>query len=131
MTAKEYLKQYRRLGSEIAFKEYEIRKLQEQLYMFPSSNKEVSVVGGGCQDRFFSLLSDIDEKERAIKDKLRLRKEIERIIKSVPDFYERLVLEYRYIAGAKYEEIAEALHYTTRYIYFLHEKALSEIKVPD
>ena len=53
------------------------------------------------------------------------RKEIEGIIRAVEDSTLRTLLEYRYINGKKWEEIALMMGYDYRYILKIHGKALS------
>ena len=53
------------------------------------------------------------------------RKEIEGIIRAVEDNILRTLLEYRYINGKKWEEIALMMGYDYRYILKIHGKALS------
>ena len=55
------------------------------------------------------------------------RKEIEGIIRMVENSTLRTLLEYRYINGKKWEEIALMMGYDYRYILKIHGKALSAL----
>lgn len=80
---------------------------------------------GGAQGAI-SKIVDLETEINAEIDKLvEKRKEIEGIIRAVEDNILRTLLEYRYINGKKWEEIALMMGYDYRYIFKIHGKALS------
>ena len=62
----------------------------------------------------------------AINNDIYTRIDILRVIEKVKDSALRLVLEYKYICGLSFEEIAQRLNYTNRHIARIHSKALVE-----
>lgn len=81
--------------------------------------------GGGTQGAI-SKIVDLETEINAEIDKLvEKRKEIEGIIRAVEDSTLQTLLEYRYINGKKWEEIALMMGYDYRYILKIHGKALS------
>lgn len=82
---------------------------------------------GGAQEAI-SKIVDLETEINAEIDKLvEKRKEIEGIIRMVEDSTLRTLLEYRYINGKKWEEIALMMGYDYRYILKIHGKALSAL----
>lgn len=82
---------------------------------------------GGAQGAI-SKIVDLETEINAEIDKLvEKRKEIEGIIRAVEDNILRTLLEYRYINGKKWEEIALMMGYDYRYILKIHGKALSAL----
>lgn len=53
----------------------------------------------------------------------------EKIIYSLADPTDRLILRMRYIDNMKWEEIASELHYSVDHIYYRHRHALKKIKI--
>lgn len=82
--------------------------------------------GGGGTQGAISKIVDLETEINAEIDKLvEKRKEIEGIIRAVEDSTLQTLLEYRYINGKKWEEIALMMGYDYRYILKIHGKALS------
>lgn len=82
--------------------------------------------GGGGTQGAISKIVDLETEINAEIDKLvEKRKEIESVIRAVEDGTLRALLEYRYINGKKWEEIALMLGYDYRYTLKIHGKALS------
>lgn len=53
--------------------------------------------------------------------------EIEYSIQSVPNFYQRTVLEYKYINGFTFEKIANLMHYSISGVFKYHRKGIESI----
>lgn len=80
---------------------------------------------GGTQGAIVKI-ADLETEINAEIDKLvDKREEIECVIRAVEDSTLRTLLEYRYINGKKWEEIALMMGYDYRYILKIHGKALS------
>ena len=124
---KEYLLGYQRLNQRInrlLLEQQQWRELATRvspnLSGMPGGGK-----GGGTQGAI-SKIVDLETEINAEIDKLvEKRKEIEGIIRAVEDNILRTLLEYRYINGKKWEEIALMMGYDYRYILKIHGKALS------
>ena len=124
---KEYLLGYQRLNQRInrlLLEQQQWRELATRvspnLSGMPRGGK-----GGGTQGAI-SKIVDLETEINAEIDKLvEKRKEIEGIIRAVEDNILRTLLEYRYINGKKWEEIALMMGYDYRYILKIHGKALS------
>ena len=60
----------------------------------------------------------------------RVMRSIQSSINDVPDSSYRLILEMRYLAFMKWEDIASELGWTERNVFYVHGKALRLVKVP-
>jgi RNA polymerase sigma factor (sigma-70 family) len=58
-----------------------------------------------------------------------IRDGIKTIIEEVEDDRERLLLQYRYLDGRTFEEIAVQMNYSWRQIHRLHSRALTNLKM--
>ena len=58
-----------------------------------------------------------------------LKGEIYRAIRTVEDPTRRLLLEYRYIHGLTWEQVAERMGYDLRWVHRLHGKALGQLHI--
>jgi len=65
-----------------------------------------------------------------LRDATRQRIAAERCIQSVDDLKLRTLLTYRYIDGLTWEETSEAMGYDVRWIFRLHDKALTLAQCP-
>lgn len=86
-------------------------------------------VKNGPPDRFAEILAGIDEVDRQIYNAAAAMKkhyeQINKMIKSLDDEYDaRILLEYRYINGWKWADIANQLDVNISYVHRLHAKAL-------
>lgn len=55
--------------------------------------------------------------------------EIRQVIESVEDDRERQLLQYRYIDGLSWEQVAVTMGYGWRHVHKLHSKALIKLKM--
>ena len=87
--------------------------------------------GSGAMDRRMDIVAKIVDAERELDAQidrmLALRGKIAQTISRVQDERMRILLELRYLNGHTWEEVAEAMHYTTRNIYNLHAAALKAV----
>ena len=130
MTTKEYLKQIYRLDRRIELDRRKIEKLRAVLDYKPPSGGSGS---GSSADRIPDTLAKIieyeEQAERLTKRYIEVYMEVETAIAAVSDPVLREVLERRYLLYQKWEEIADAMHYTPRRIYQLHGRALQKISL--
>ena len=134
MTAKEYLSQYRILDARIDTR-FErllrLRALAERCTMTYGHR----VGSGAAVDKRAELVAKIVDAESALNAQidylLTLKDEIESAIASVPDNRYRALLEMRYLAGKRWEDIAAAMHYDERWVRKMHGWALLAIKSPE
>lgn len=124
---KEYLLGYQRLNQRInrlLLEQQQWRELATRVS--PNLSGMPRGGGGGGTQGAISKIVDLETEINAEIDKLvEKRKEIEGIIRAVEDNILRTLLEYRYINGKKWEEIALMMGYDYRYILKIHGKALS------
>ena len=131
MSPKEYLQQAYRIEQEI--------KLNNELLLQTYSSlcgKGITYETDGSQHNpngnsvERNLLQAAEYEERinaAIKELMQKRLEIETVIDAVPDATLREILKRRYLLYQKWEVIAEEMNRDLRWIYRLHNKALSKI----
>ena len=127
MTAKEYLTQYRQIEKEIGgLLEERTRWVALAEKMTPSlSGMPGGAVGG---DRLGETVAKIVDLEREIDAKVdelmgHYRK-IREAVSQIPDAKEREVLMRRYMQGQSWEEIAERMGVTERWVYQVHKRAI-------
>ena len=124
---KEYLLGYQRLNQRInrlLLEQQQWRELATRVS--PNLSGMPRGGGGGGTQGAISKIIDLEAEINTEIDKLvDKRKEIEGIIQAVEDSTLRTLLEYRYINGKKWEEIALMMGYDYRYILKIHGKALS------
>lgn len=124
---KEYLLGYQRLNQRInrlLLEQQQWRELATRVS--PNLSGMPRGGGEGGTQGAISKIIDLETEINAEIDKLvEKRKEIEGIIRMVEDSTLRTLLEYRYINGKKWEEIALMMGYDYRYILKIHGKALS------
>lgn len=124
---KEYLLGYQRLNQRINRLLLEQQQWREMATrVSPNLSGMPRGGGGGGTQGAISKIVDLETEINAEIDKLvEKRKEIEGIIRAVEDSTLQTLLEYRYINGKKWEEIALMMGYDYRYILKIHGKALS------
>ena len=129
MTAKEYLRQYRRLTESLRQLESDLRKLEEERDSIQI--RADGMPGSGSVSKRVENLAVriIDQQRRTMvrREKvLAKREEIRSVIMLVPDPKLSRLLDLRYVEGMKWEEISQEMVIDLRYIYRLHGRALQE-----
>ena len=130
MTAKKYLQQYKLLDCRISAKCEQLERLRElSTKVSPSSGNGAP---GGVSDRVGAIVAKIcdveEEINKMIDELIDLKSEIERTIAAVPDETYRTLLELRYINGKTFEQIADEMYYTYKWVCVLHGRALVAVK---
>lgn len=133
MNAKEYLSKARRLDVQIKF---DLRELEHWRDLSASisgcnfaphynASRNIDPPFVKCIDK----IVDLEEKiQKEINSLILLKTEILEKIHSLENVDHQSVLELRYLSYQTWEQIAEELHYSIRWIYKLHEKALQELE---
>lgn len=129
MDVKKLLREYRNTLREIERIEDELAIWQARAEKCTTSFSPVPG-GGNGDDKIQVAVEQMD----IIRDKLNARlayladarNNAERIIRSVGDLRMRLILEYKYVDGLTFEEIALRMNYSFRQIIRLHKWALYE-----
>lgn len=129
MTAKEYLRQYRKMSESLRQIESDLMRLEEE-----RDSIQIRADGmpgsGRVSKRVESLavrIIDLQRRIMARREKLLVkREEIRNVILLVPDPKLSRLLDLRYIEGMKWEEISKEMVIDLRYIYRLHGRALQE-----
>lgn len=126
-----YLKRYITLDREIDRKLKEVDCWRAKLSRLTPVYSSQPKGGGTIYSRTEEIIIKIADMEEAINadiDKLiDLKQKIERVIESVPDDKERLLLKYRYLDGKTFEWIAAKMDLSWQWVHKLHSKALAKI----
>lgn len=118
----------------IASKTEEINRLRSLSESIPGVDPAREFIPGGpqVQCRFAEIIDKVIDLESEILDEINemldLQKEARKIINSVQDSTERVVLQYYYIDRLGMEDIADEIGYTLRQTYRIKKKALEKIK---
>ena len=84
--------------------------------------------GGGPTVKPEDKMLEVEEEINQEIDHLQeVRKEVKGAISGVEDDTLRTLLEYRYLDGLTWEQVAERIPCTERWVYKLHKKALKKI----
>lgn len=126
-----YLKNYQILAREIEQKQFSLSKLIDSrdrittiLSDMPKGNNNKDRMT--ISDEIIDLQKDLQQK---LTEAMRTRTNIQNKINAIEDIDERIVLNYRYIDNLKFEDIAERMSFSTRSVFYLHDKALKNINI--
>lgn len=132
ITAKEYLSQAWRLDEHINTKVQMLSSLNDLALKCTSTISDMPRNPSGTtsrlEDTVLKIISLQEEINTAVDRLVDLKAEISTVISQVPGEDKRLLLEKRYICNLGWDEIAEQLHVTSRYVYKLHGFALIEVQ---
>ena len=128
-----YLKQFKFLDKEINRKLDEISfwrgRLEKVTAVYTSEPKGGGSIYGNTE-KIVAKIIDLEREVNTDIDRLvAIRLRIGPIIAAVEDDRERLLLQYRYIDGKTFEEIAVLMNYTWRWIHKLHSQALNSVEI--
>lgn len=132
MTAKEYLLSGRQLDVRIRLDLKQIENLRELSISVSGSGFEQSFnPNHKTEAPFEKCISEIAEMEEKIRSEVRELIEVKNrmisTIRMLSDVDCQSVLELRYINYMSWEDIADEMHYSLRWIYSLHGRALAEL----
>lgn len=128
-----YLKRFSILDKEIDRKIEELGYWRTQMGRVTSVYSAMPKGGGtiyGKTEEIVAKIVDLEAEINADIDRLLgIRREITDTIAIIKDPRERLLLQYRYIDGLTFEEIAVLMNYSWRHIHRLHSQALSNLNL--
>lgn len=73
------------------------------------------------------LIDTHDKLRREIHRLLNISRQAEELIARLADSRHRAVLQMRYLCAMDWEEVAERLHFTIRWVHKLHREAIAEL----
>lgn len=129
-----YLSRYRRLNERIdRLLEEQSRWRERALKITPTLSQSP---GGGGNDspieRPMDKVLEIEkEVDREIDEMQIVRKEIRETLNQLEDENLKLLMEYRYIDGLTWEQIAVKMHYGFQWVCKLHGRALNRLKIKE
>ena len=132
---KQYLSQYYYAYQKVDSLKEELRCLEEIANGTQGINYDEPVVQKtrSLKAPFIRYIDRIQKKEEELSKKveelLTLKDEIQEAISTVNDPVMELVLTYRYINFWEWYDIATKLHYAESYVYKLHRRAISSVKI--
>lgn len=133
MTAKQFLQEVRRIDRRIDARQERLDRIRERL----QAGRMSALTGmprGGRSDwaETADRLIDLERRVNAtIREMCRWKRLAQEAIDRIDDSRLRDVLEYYYIDGMTWEQVAEAMGYAdTRFVFRLHGRALQAFVVP-
>lgn len=130
MTAKEYLQQVEIKDAAIDNMSRDKENLIAMLYSLGGASDGDRVQSSRDNDKFGTLYSKIDEKERQIDEKIDelidFRLKVSEEINKLPDERYMKLLHRRYVQLLSWEMIAVELEYSYQYVISLHGDALQK-----
>ena len=126
-----YLSRYRRLNARIDRLLEEQSRWRELAVKITPTLSQAPGGGGGSGspiERLMDKVLEIDEEINREIDELQIvRQEIRAALNQLEDENLKLLMEYRYIDGLTWEQIAIKMHYGFQWVCKLHGRALASI----
>lgn len=131
MTTKQYLQRAYNLRRRIAAKESHLEELRAQAeHITPDLSGMPH--GSGVGDPTANIAAQIADLDMEIHldwlDLIQYQDEITRTIEAVADPNAYQVLSYRYLSFKSWHEIADLMHYSIRWVFKIHAKALKIVE---
>lgn len=129
MTAKEYLLQLRQMDRMINLKLEKLAYWREMSTRISGSRLEENYNPNRATDApFVKVVEKIEELERQlaveVNEFVDFKTQLVDMVRQIPNFDERTVIEMRYIDSLSWDEIADRCDYSLRWIYKLHGRGL-------
>lgn len=128
MTAKEYLSQAYRLDQRINSKLEQVEVLRAMAQKVTTSYESEPVSRSRCvtslEDTIARMLEAEADLNRTVDALVDLKMEMARYIDQVENYDYQLVLEKRYLCFKTWEQIADDLHFSRRWVNIVHSRAL-------
>lgn len=129
---KSCLRQYQRTVRRLARIEEELAEVRAIRSGVPKDASGIR--GSGGLNDLSSYAAELDRLEQALirerYKRIQLYTDITERIRALDSQSEQDVLFYRYLKGMSWWEIAEKMHFSDRWIYKLHGRALFHIEIP-
>lgn len=129
--AQEYLLQVQKLDSSIDSRLEQVAHLKAMTTKITTTLKQDVVSGSGNQDKIGDAIAKIidleNEINRDIDTYVDKKREICRVIESVKDPDQMVVLQKRYLLYEPWEQIALEMHCTYRNVCYIHGRALQTV----
>ena len=128
MTAKQYLRQVRRLDDIVNAKLEQVTELRSLATKMTSTPRLDAVQSSGEQDKISAVVAKIVDLEhdinRTVDELIDLKAEAIVMIDSIPNDDYRLLLTLRYLNFKTWEQIAVDMNYSYQWVHVLHSRAL-------
>ena len=132
MTAKAYLSQAYRIEIQIRGKLELIQSLRSVAEQAAMTFSPAGIRGPRNVHRAEELIATMLDKEAEIIHDLeelqRTKNEIIGTVESIDDPDQRALLEFRYVSGKMWEDIASTMYCTVRHVHRIHGMALIEVE---
>lgn len=129
--AQEYLLQVQKLDSSIDSRLEQVAHLKAMTTKITTTLKQDVVSGSGNQDKIGDAIAKIIDLENEINGDIDAyvdkKREICRVIESVKDPDQMVVLQKRYLLYEPWEQIALEMHCTYRNVCYIHGRALQTV----
>lgn len=129
---KEYLRSYRRAKKEALVLEEAIEELRSNR-ISPSMRRPDGMPKGNGGSDLSAYAARLDELERELQAKkweaIDRYHQVCADILAVPGETERQLLQYRYINGYTWEQIAVKMGYSWRQVHYIHKRALERFEI--
>lgn len=134
MTVKEYLSQAFYLDKRIRSKEKQLDWLKDHsVYVSPELSdmpKTPRAHRSALEEAVVKIVDLETEISKGISELMQLKSDIAKVIRSTNNMECETVLEMRYLTFMSWEDITVQLGYSQSYIYHLHRRALSLVRIP-
>lgn len=134
MNAKEYLSQTFIINKRINSKLQQVEALRRLALKVNSTFEEDKVTKtrkqSPMEDAIVKIIDLENEINADIDELIDIKRKIAREISLLSDENYRMILELRYVALMKWEEISVATGYDLRWVYRIHRKAIKEFEKP-
>ena len=133
MTAKEFLRRARSVDRRVDEAQERVQRLRARLEAGRMSSVTGMPRGGGSDwtetaDRLIELEQVVNQRTREL---VRWKLAAIDAIRSVEEPREAEVLELYYVDGLKWEDVAQRMGLDVRWVYRLHGRALTKVRVPE
>jgi len=131
MRAIEILVEYARLRKKIRLLDAQIEAKRERAEALSGWSEGDKVQTTHEPDKIGRAVAELADKEAELwdmeLDAIDRMEEIEALLRQLRNPDHALVLEYRYIRGMKWSEVAETMHYSVEWVQKLKRKAIKEL----
>ena len=131
MTAKEYLNQAYRIDQRVNSKLHQVASLRDLATRATSTLGTEPVSGTRNVHRLEDTIDKIIDLENEINSDIDrlvdLKRYVMETIGKVQDPNCQMLLELRYLSFKSWDEIADEMHFTSRWVHILHSKALAAV----